>query len=150
MTAAGNVISFPGADASSDAPDLVRVPDGTYEAAYVNHCVRDTYKGRLAVDFRILTMGEHFGKVVVAWYPVRVLDRKRRTFSVGRHSKFARDWRLVFHRGADRWDRIPMSAFRDVPVQITVRTIARDHQQKKLHEVNRYTVVDSILGRVER
>jgi hypothetical protein len=138
-----NVVVFP----ASESDELVRITEGTYRAIYLRHEVRkNCYAGRLAVLFRIIDIGNQFGVVVPAWYRIKILDRSG-SWSVGRHSKFARDWRTVFRRSPERWSRVPMSAFRDVSVSLAVRTVIQDHEQKPLAEVNQYTVVDRILGR---
>jgi hypothetical protein len=135
---------------SDGGDDLVLVPEGTYEVTYVKHALVAAFNGRLVVTFAIVSTNDSaFGKCVTAWYPVKILDRSRGTFSVGRHSKFARHWRVIFQRGADRWDRVPMSALKGVRLSAKVRTVIKDFAQEHLAKVNTYSVVDHIIGRIE-
>ncbi|HYM46740.1 MAG TPA: hypothetical protein VES65_11355 [Solirubrobacteraceae bacterium] len=137
-----NVITFPAPE-----QDLVRIEPGVYAAVYVRHQVRQAFGGaRLAVQFSITTPGGAFEKVLTAWYRVRAIGKG---FTVGRHSKFARDWRLLFGRPAERWDRVPMSSLIGVGIRVRVRLVAFDHDGEQLAEVNQYSVVERVLGRQE-
>jgi hypothetical protein len=128
--------------------DLVQIAEGLYEAVYVSHEVSRCFgEGKLGIHFKIVTLGSAFELVVTAFYRVRILN-KQGGFSCGRHSKLARDWRLMFRRGADRWDRIPMSALKNMVVKLMVRTVKKDFHQDDLDPLNQYSVVDQIVGRV--
>ncbi len=127
--------------------DLVNIAPGVYEATYVGHSVRKLFgTGKLGILFRIIQPGEAFEKTVPLWYPVRLLQKPH--FSCGRHSKLARDWRLLFRRGADRWDRLPVTALKGIIVRVRVKTVTRDYQQQPLDLVNQYSAAECIVGRV--
>src|SRR3569833_2524281 len=102
---------------------------------YVNHTVQRTFQtGKLGIRFRIVSFGDGFEKTLMLWYRVRLLSG--RSFTCGPHSKLARDWRLIFRRGADRWDRLPLTALRDVKLRAKVRTVQTDYEQNALDPVN--------------
>jgi hypothetical protein len=148
-----NIVSFPSndpVDAVESVDDLVRIPERDYAVCYAGFALSGAYGGRLRIDFKIIETGtEAFGTVVPAWYAATVLNRKSNHFKVARHSKFARDWRLIFGHGIARWDRVPMSALKNITLKVAINTVNRDHDRKPIAPVNQYSVVSNVLGRVQ-
>lgn len=146
MSARGKIIALD-CHREPNADDLVQVPPGIYDVMYVEHFLTRAFDGgKLGVNFKIITMGEHFEKVLTAWYRVKLT---KGGFKVGPHSKFARDWRLIFRRGANRWDRVPMRALSGLVIRVKARTVTHDYEQRPLDPVNQYSVIDELIGRLD-
>lgn len=124
------------------APDLLCLKPGVYSAIYVAHRGMHVFRGpKLRVDFRLL---EHLGLILPRWY--HVTGYKGRV-SAPVHSDLVRELSVVLGQRV-RHDRIPVASFADIPVRVTVSTVQRDQRQHALAELNRYSVISRVDGRL--
>jgi hypothetical protein len=126
------------------------VPDNTYEAAYVSQeTVKGTFGAKLKITFKILNFGEHFEKKINAWY--NVTDHmspkgKNRRVSAPKGSKLVG---VLLNIGDlhSRKDRITTEVLKNKILLIKTRTVIKDGRQNKLHDLQKYSVVDEIIGK---
>ena len=125
------------------------VPDNTYEAAYVSQeTVKGTFGAKLKITFKILNFGEHFEKQVNAWY--NVTDHMSPT-GKNRKVKAPKGSKLVSHllnisNLNSRKDRLTTEVLKNKILIIKTRTVSKDGRQNKLHSLQKYSVVDDIIG----
>jgi len=130
--------------------DLILVPEGQYELAYQYHATW-LYMGRypkVSVTFRIMDIGEHYEKPVLAHYnPKRIMGKPRKNgqFSAGWRSRFMWDYSTCFGR-PKRKDRIAMDKFKEHFVIGNVKTVTHNHKQKKYPEGLEYSIVNELNG----
>jgi hypothetical protein len=125
------------------------VPDGTYEVAYVSHeAIKGTFGAKLKVVFRILDFGEHYEKKINSWYNIDddySPKGKNRKVKTKKGSKLTTDM-LVLSNANHRKDRLTMNAFKNKIILVKTRLVIKDGRQKNLHQLQKYSVVDSIIG----
>ena len=125
------------------------VPDNTYEAAYVSQeTVKGTFGAKLKITFKILNFGEHFEKQVNAWY--NVTDHMSPT-GKNRKVKAPKGSKLVSHllnigNLNSRKDRLTTEVLKNKVLIIKTRTVTKNGRQNKLHSLQKYSVVDDIIG----
>jgi len=125
------------------------VPDSTYEAAYVSQeTVKGTFGAKLKITFKILNFGEHFEKLVSSWY--NVTDHmspkgKNRKVKAPKGSKLVSHLLNVSNLNS-RKDRLTTEVLKNKILVIKTRTVIKDGRQNKLHSLQKYSVVDDILG----
>lgn len=125
------------------------VPDNTYEASYVSQeTVKGTFGAKLKITFKILNFGEHFEKQINAWY--NVTDHMSPT-GKNRRVKAPKGSKLVSHllniaNLDSRKDRLTTEVLKNKILLIKTRTVVKDGRQNKLHNLQKYSVVDEILG----
>ncbi len=130
--------------------DLVLVPEGQYELSYKHHATW-LYMGRfpkVAITFRIMDLGDHYEKPVLAYYnPSKIMGKPRKNgqFSAGWRSRFMWDYSMCFGK-PPRKDRIVMDKFKESFVIGKVRTVTHNHNQKKYPDGLQYSVVDELVG----
>lgn len=138
--------------ASVEWPDLVLVPDGQYELAYIGHQTTFMFRKvpKLVVSFRIITMGEHFSKEIARFYNVnRIIgkEKKNGSFSVGPRSDFVYEFLSIFpDYRPKRKDRFPMSWLKDTPVYGETRTVLKDSRQRNLPGQLQYSVIKRLTS----
>lgn len=126
------------------------VPPGLYDVAF-NHYETAVMFGRaakLVLQFRIVTMGDHFESKLNRFYNItRLIGRPAREgrFKVGYHSDFLREYATLFGVPA-RLDRIPMSNFGKHIFIAKVRTVDKGSQQRKIPEALHYSVISELKG----
>ena len=128
------------------------VPDGKYNVVYVGHQTHRFFNGapKVVFWFRIVDMGEHFGKLVPRYYNVkRFKGKKGRNggFVPGRSSDFIRDYYRVVSAPVARLDRLPLGRLKNIIIQVTTRTVKNDGDQQALPDVLMYSVVDIVVGK---
>ena len=131
-----------------ERPSLV--PPGTYDVSF---CGFSTFvlfgrASKLNVQFKIMTMGEHFEKRVSRYYNVtRLIGRPgpNGRFKVGFTSDFLRDYARLFPV-PNRLDRIPMSSFERHIFAAKVRTVDKGAQQEAIPDALRYSVIAELIG----
>lgn len=141
-----------GADSGYAALDGERpslVPPGTYDVSYVGFSTFILFgrATKVNVQFKILTMGEHFEKPISRYYNVaRLIGRAGRNgrFKVGFSSDFLREYGRLFPV-PNRLDRIPMSAFERHIFTAKVRTVEKGSQQENIPEGLRYSVISELI-----
>jgi hypothetical protein len=95
-------------------------------------------------------MGDHFGKKINSWYNVQddfSPSGKNRTVRASRLSKFVGDMLVVADPKA-RTDRLSPKILKDSILRIETRTVKKNSKQKNLHNLQQYSVVNKILGKV--
>lgn len=125
------------------------VPPGIYDVGF---CAFSTFvlfgrAGKLNLQFKILTMGEHFEKRISRYYNVtRVIGRPgvNGRFKVGFSSDFIREYAKLFPV-PNRLDRIPMSAFEKHIFAARVRTVEKGAQQEQIPDSLRYSVISELI-----
>ena len=124
----------------------VHIPEGRYELALVGWRTAWIFKrGKLILEFRIVTLGKHFGSCLRRYYNVGVIKPlgKHGHFKARRSSNFVREYAALF--GAPRRiDRIPMRPFESVIIQGHVKTVD-NARGRKIPEAVRYSIVDELL-----
>lgn len=126
------------------------VPPGTYDVSF---CGFSTFilfgrASKLNLQFKILTMGEHFEKRLNRYYNVaRLIGRPgpNGRFKVGFSSDFLREYAKLFPV-PHRLDRIPMSSFERHIFTAKVRTVEKGSQQEAIPDSLRYSVISELIG----
>ena len=148
MTNAANVLELPRPDISSDF--IPYVPPGTYTVSYVRHETVMLFRTpKLVIWFRIVDMGQHFGKSIPRYYNVRRIIRKlgkHGGFQAGRSSDFVREYASIFPDRITRLDRIAMQPFQTALIRAVVRTVTRDRSQRDLATTLHYSVIERLVG----
>ena len=125
-------------DADDERPVLIEA--GLYQAELLDWTAdyKPMYKKWvLTMKFQI---GDH---VISGWFNVKPSAAKT-TVKAGWKSTFLRMYQECFDTRLTRKDRIPVSRFENVPLQVEVRTIEKDSKQKPLAPVNHYSRVSCI------
>jgi hypothetical protein len=97
---------------------------------------------KVQVDFRLI---EHAQIVLPRYFPVTGYVGGR--IRAGRHSDIVRELSVVLGRRV-RADRIPISDLSGLLLDVLVRDVVTDHRQRPLAPVNRYSVIERLVGRV--
>jgi hypothetical protein len=126
------------------------VPPGTYEVSF---CGFSTFvlfgrASKLNVQFKILTMGEHFEKRISRYYNVaRIIGRPgpNGRFKCGFSSDFLREYAKLFPV-PNRLDRIPMTSFEKNIFTAKVRTVEKGSKQEAIPDGLRYSVISELIG----
>lgn len=131
-----------------ERPSLV--PPGSYDVSYVGFSTFILFgrASKLNVQFKILTMGEHFEKRISRYYNItRLIGRPgiNGRFKVGFSSDFLREYARLFPVPT-RLDRIPMSAFEKHIFTAKVRTVEKGSQQEEIPAALRYSVISELIG----
>lgn len=125
------------------------VPDNTYEASYVSQeTIKGTFGAKLKITFKILNYGEHFEKQINSWY--NITDHMS-PIGKNRKVKAPKGSKLVSHllniaNLDSRKDRLTTEVLKNKILLIKTRTVVKDGRQNKLHNLQKYSVVDEILG----
>lgn len=131
------------------------IPPGEYLLRFDHHetAVMFGRAPKLVLWFTVISQGPYFDAVkLAAFYNVRrLIGRPARNgrFKVGFKSSFLRDYFRLFTSAANRLDRIPMSAFKNVIIRARIRTVMTGSDQGEIPEQLRYSVIDELL-RVEQ
>ena len=121
--------------------DYPKIPEGKYPAIYVGFKKRRWItQDKLYLEFEIVE--EPFkGKRVVRYYNVRVSPDRNRV-GADFMSNFLRDYARLFGVLPERLDRISLDVFKDQNYTIYVKTVDRDKQGRKLHDLVTYSKID--------
>lgn len=132
------------------APPLVE--PGEYDLVLVDYETSRMFgkAEKLALNFRIVTQGPHFGEVVSRYYNVkRIIGKpaKGGRFQVARGSNFLFEYMTIFeHLGQPkRLDRVPMSHFENNIIIGRVKTVVKNYNQRKLPHALQYSVIEELL-----
>lgn len=122
---------------------------GDYDVSFVGFstCVLFSRAYKLRVQFKVLTLGEHFEQRISRFYNVARLIGRPGTggrFKVGFHSDFLREFAKLFGAPA-RLDRIPMTNFERKIIVARVRTVEMGSAQRPIPECLRYSVISELV-----
>src|SRR5690554_837537 len=104
---------------------------------------------KVVMWFRVLEMGQAFGKVIPRYYNVKRLTTKPKRnggFAAGRSSDLVREYCLIHNKRPTRLDRVSLCHYQGVIVKGRVDTVSRDSRQSALPEAARYSVVKELVG----
>lgn len=139
-----NVLPWPDPSAlASDQP--ANIPAGEYELEYLNfHTGIIHGSPKVALCFRVATMGEHFHVPLARYYHVQQVGKKG-FFKAGWHSDLIREFTRVIGVRPQRRDRIPLTRYKGLYIIGRVHTVVRDRRQRDLLEPSRYSVISELL-----
>lgn len=154
---AENVVNLDSGDFISDAPIsgdvLPLIPPGVYEMRFMYHETANMFgKSRKIIFwFQVVEFGDYYGVKLARFYNAdRIIGKQGRSgkFSIKRGADLLREFLNVFpdYRPPKRFDRIPISYYKNVIVRCRVDTCTKDSQQRDTHELLHYSVVKEILG----
>ena len=123
------------------------IAPGDYDLAYTRHELFHMGKiVKLAVWFRVVSMGPAFQKTVPRFYNVKRIH-KGGNFTFGRHSSFVTEFITLFPQPIKRLDRFPIKkTFSNVITIGTVRTVVKNREQRTYNEHLQYSVIDKLTG----
>ena len=125
------------------------VPDGTYRAVLIGHETASVFRtAKVFLHFRIVEVGNEFGKLLYRAYRARALVGKparNGKFKVARRSELLLMVYRVTHLKI-RVDRLSFAELRSHVLRISTRTVSKDYQQRDLPQPLWYSVVDDVLG----
>ena len=121
--------------------DYPKIPEGKYPAIYVGFKKRRwENQDKLHLEFEIVE--EPFqGKRLAHYYNVRFSPDQNRV-GAGFMSNFLRDYARLFGVLPERLDRISLDVFKDQNYTIYVKTVDKDKQGRKLHDLVAYSKID--------
>ena len=135
-------------DIEIDWGNYIIIPEGKYQVMYVSHeTTNGSFGAKVKITFTITSYGEFFGKHIDAWYNLKAIKKigKGKAISVSRYSKLTGE--LLNALGyKERVKRLSPLALKGKLLWVNVRTVTKNSRQKALHELQRYSVVDSIIG----
>lgn len=125
------------------------IPDGHYISAY-RHYATVNYQGqpKVVVCFAILE-GPHEKTLLERWYNVKRLigpPKQAGNYEAKFVSDLHREFVAVAGRVPARLDRISYFSFRDLPIEITTRTVKRDNRGVVLPVGLQYSVISQVIG----
>jgi len=120
------------------------IPDGKYIATVVriDRAVMFGKALKLVLTFRIAD-GPHQGVDVPRYYNVKHGGRGKKSFRVGRHSTYLRDYVRLFGR-PQRVDRMGLTQWKQHVFTITTATVKTDSTGRDLHPNLRYSKVAEV------
>lgn len=132
-----------------DGERPVWLPPGEYDVSLAGFATSVLFSKapKLRLQFKVLTLGEHFEKVICRFYNVtRLIGRPgpHGRFKVGFHSGFLREYAKLFG-SPTRLDRIPMTNFERKIFVARVRTVERGAAQERIPEGLRYSVISELV-----
>ena len=121
------------------------IEPGAYDLMYIRHGLfRFGRILKLAIWFRVVSMGPAFEKTLPRFYNVKTV-KKGGNFTVARHSAFMHEFLTLFPQRLKRNDRLPIkSNFRGVIISGKVRTVTKNQQQRPLNDVLQYSVLEQL------
>ena len=128
---------------SYDKDRPVFVTPGIYRAVMVDWKVNYSgyfKKHLLLMHFRIVEMGAFYGEILPGWFNVEA-SKSRTTVKAGWKSNFLRMFQACFDIRLERKDRIPMSRFDSVIMNVEVVKISKDSRGESLAKINQYSRV---------
>jgi hypothetical protein len=121
------------------------IPPGDYELEYVNFYTGIIHGGsKLAIRFRVVTMGAYFHVGLARYYHVQKVGKKG-YFKAGWHSDLVREYTRIIGVRPQRRDRIPLTRYKGLYIIGRVQTVVRDRKQRELPEPSHYSVVSELV-----
>ena len=128
--------------------DAIKIPEGEYQAVYVSHLIsKGSFGTKVKITFRIVNHGEYFESLLHGWYNIKdggTSKRKGGRLVLTRGQKLTTELLKVFQI-KKRPDRLSPIMLKGHLIQIKVRTVLIDNRQRRLTELQQYSVVDSML-----
>jgi hypothetical protein len=122
------------------------VPDGVYEVAFDGHRITTRFgRGSLELWFRVVEFGPWFETRLCRYYKVH--RSGKRSFRAGPHSVFTREFAAVFGKRPPAGIQAVRWYGNDMMVKARVETVLTGHDQKKIPEPARYSVIRELLER---
>ena len=135
-------------DIEIDWGNYIIIPEGKYQVMYVSHeTTNGSFGAKVKITFTIASYGEFFGKHIDAWYNLKEIKKvgKGKAISLSRHSKLTGElFNALGYK--ERVSRLSPQALKGKLLWVNVRTVIKNSRQKSLHELQKYSVVDSIIG----
>ena len=128
----------------------VLLPPGNYDVEFVGFATSMLFTKayKLRLQFKVVTMGEHFGTHISRFYNVtRLIGRvgQNGRFKVGFHGDFLREFSKLFGTPV-RLDRIPMTSFERKILLARVRTVEKAGTPPRwIPEGLRYSVISELI-----
>jgi hypothetical protein len=124
--------------------DLALVAPGEYLATYVRYVGGLVFGcAKVRVEMRLIA---HPDIVLSRWY--RVTDYRGNRVKASKHSDIVRELSAVLGRRV-RCDRIPINDLQGILTRVFIGTVAKDHRQVRLADVNRYSSIAKLIERVD-
>ncbi len=126
--------ALPDVVVADDLPPLIK--QGVYELAFVEYRTANMFRGKapkLIMDFRIVSMGRFFERIVPRYYNVqKVIGKPQRNgrFKCGKKGAFLREYLTLFPNQVPRLDRVPMSAFENVIIEGKIETVTHSSNKE--------------------
>jgi hypothetical protein len=134
------------ADDGGDDLQLALIEPGEYEAVYVGHACYSGIFGKtqqkIRVDFRLLA---HPGVTLSRWYRAQ---HSRGRISAFNSSDIVRELSVVLGYRVRR-DRVAVASLANIVARVKVHTVTRNRDQKRLHDINQYSVISELLGKAQ-
>ena len=131
-----------------DWSNLVLMPEGRYQVMYISHeTTNGSFGAKVKITFTITSNCEFFGKHIDAWYNLKAIKKigKGKAISVSRYSKLTGElFNALGYK--ERVSRLSPKSLKGKLLWVNVRTVTKNSRQKALHELQRYSVIDSIIG----
>jgi hypothetical protein len=115
---------------------------------YVSHeTTNGSFGAKVKITFSITSMNGFFGKKIDAWYNMRGIKKigKGKAISLSRHSKLTGELLNVLGY-KERVSRLSPATLKGKLIWVNVRTVVKNSRQKSLHELQKYSIVESMLG----
>jgi len=130
----------------------ILIPSGSYEVGYTSHSawVFAGKQPKLTINFRILTMGEHYEKPIRAFYNVKSFKKRKRSpaINVGWSSDFMLDYSTCFEV-PERTDRFNWDNFKKHILLAKVKSVRHNRKQRPLPNGLQYSIIDQLVGIVQ-
>ena len=131
-----------------DLPPLVE--PGTYSLVFVRHHTAVLFGNapKIALRFRIVDQGTHYGTELERWYNVKRLIGKAGNggrFQVTARSDFVLEYLTLFTEQVKRLDRISMRPFKHCMIKGRIDTVKQNSKQRKLPDLLQYSVIRELL-----
>lgn len=124
-----------GNDFEIDWGNLPLLPQGLYEAVYVNHeTFFQSFGAKIKITFRITALGEAHGTLIHGWYNAKSLPSKpgkNKRVILSRHSKLTTELLNILH-SREKPSRLSPAQLKGKLLEIAVRTVRTDSRQKKI------------------
>lgn len=127
------------------------IEDGIYEITFVKRllsCPFGPAAPKLTMWFRVITFGEAFGKVIPCYYNIKSMNAKKGTFTIGRCSKFMREYARLFGV-PEGTKRIGTGPFKDITIRAKITTVKTDRDGKPLAHDLWYSRVCELIEEVK-
>lgn len=126
------------------------IPTGLYQLAYLGYSTMYFVRQpKVVMRFRVLNHGPYFGVELERFYNVmRLIGKpgKNGNFKARASSDLVLDFCTVTVGRVSRLDRLPLTKMSNLILIGQVRTVAKNHSQRDLPELLKYSVVANLVG----
>lgn len=128
---------------------LELVPPGQYDLLYESYETMEPFgTPKVCVWFKIVTFGEHFGKLIPRFYNVgKVIGSAKRfgNFKAKRGGYLLNEYCHITLKRPPRLDRVSFDSFKSIPMVGEVVTVKKNYQQKPLHQLIQYSRIKELM-----